>query len=142
MAEVCVDANYALKLVLAEPESPKVRAQWVQWNDAGMTVVAPALWAFESHSVLRRKWFTGAITEAEARDGWQALLHQGITVVDPPGLFDRALALSIELSRPTTYDMTYMAVADLLGCDLWTADQRVINAAGGRFPWLHSVHEL
>jgi predicted nucleic acid-binding protein len=139
MAEVCVDASFALKLVLDEPERPRVRRQWAEWVRDGVSPIAPWLWTFETHSVLRRNVVRGSLSEEQARAAWHLLQRQGVQTVHPHRLMDRAWALASELSRPITYDMVYVALADLRGCELWTADQRLINATGARFAWIRSA---
>ena len=139
MAEVCVDASFALKVVLLEPSRDQVRSIWATWLNNGTEVIAPWLLLFEAHSVLRRRVFRKETTEDEAREAWRLLRRQGIRTVHPRGLFDRAWRLAAELGRPTTYDAVYMAAAELRGCSFWTADTRLANAARRKFPWVHSV---
>ena len=43
-------------------------------------------------------------------------------------MFDRAWSLAQELAQQRTYDMTYLAVADLRGCEFWTADKQFYDA--------------
>jgi predicted nucleic acid-binding protein len=38
------------------------------------------------------------------------------------------MELAHELQRPAVYDTHYLALADILGCDLWTADERFFNS--------------
>jgi predicted nucleic acid-binding protein len=139
VAEVCVDASFALKLVLYEPERERVREEWSSWLRNGNAVIAPWLWAFETHAVLRRKVAREEMTDQEAREAWRVLRRQGVQVVHPRGLFDRAWSIAAELSRPTTYDAVYLAVADLRGCEFWTADHRLLNSAGRRYSWMRSI---
>lgn len=138
MSEVCVDASFALKLVLPEPHSESVRAAWATWVRDEAMIVAPWLWLFEVHAVLRRRVVRGELTDAEAVDAWRLIRRQGIRSVHPRGLLERAWELAVDLGRPTTYDTVYLASAELRGCELWTADVRLINAAGGRFPWIRT----
>ncbi len=138
MAEMCVDASFAIKLALPEPKSDLVHEMWISWAREGVSVIAPWLWMFEAHSVLRRKVSRRELTEPEAREGWRLLRRQGVRTVHPRGLFDRAWALAVELDRPTTYDAVYLAVAALRDCELWTADERLANAAG-KLKWVRSV---
>jgi predicted nucleic acid-binding protein len=138
MSEVCVDASFALKLVLPEPMSTQIRTQWQSWVETGTTIVAPWLWLFECHAVLRRKVWRQEITDGEARDAWRLLRRQAIQPVHPRGIFDRAWVLARELNRSTTYDTVYMAAAELRGCELWTADSRLAHAAGARYPWIRT----
>jgi predicted nucleic acid-binding protein len=139
VADICVDASFALKLVLVEPERERVRAQLAGWRRDGHVVIAPWLWTFESHSVLRRKVARGEFTEPEGREAWRILRRLGIQTVHPRGLFDRAWEMATELSRPNTYDAVYLAAAELRRCELWTADHRLFNVAASKFAWVRRV---
>ncbi|MBI3970722.1 MAG: type II toxin-antitoxin system VapC family toxin [Chloroflexi bacterium] len=139
MTQVCTDASFSLKLVLHEPERARVRAQWARWLHDGVTIIAPWLWTFETHAVLRRKVWRGELSDEHAREAWRVLRRQGIRIVHPRGLMDRAWTLAAEHARPTTYDTVYLATAELRGCELWTADQRLINALQGQLNWVKSV---
>lgn len=139
MSEVCVDASFVLKVVLPEPGSERVRAKWASWIHDGVVVIAPWLWMFETHSVLRRKSARHEMTDPEARDAWRILHRQGIRTVHPRGLFDRAWVLATELGRSNTYDAIYVAAAELRKCELWTADYRLANAARRRLGWVQKV---
>lgn len=86
---VCVDASFALKLVLDEPDSEQVQACWAGWLAEGATIIAPCHLVFEVTSVIRNH-----------------------------------------------------ALAEHAGCELWTADGRLVKAVGGTLPWLKTVHDL
>ncbi|MDQ7829987.1 MAG: type II toxin-antitoxin system VapC family toxin [Armatimonadota bacterium] len=139
MAEVCVDASLVLKLVLPETKSDVVREHWKAWQAEGTEPIAPWLWLFEAHAVLRRKVARGELLDMEAQDAWRTLRRQGIRTAHPRGLFDRAWAIAAVLGRPTTYDTVYLAVAELRGCELWTVDEQLARVAAGRFPQLRVV---
>lgn len=134
MTEVCVDASFALKVVLFEPERERVRAQWANWIEGGTAVIAPWLFPFEIHSVLRGKVTRGEVAELEAVQAWRTLRRHAVRTVHPRGLFDRAWAIARELGEAATYDAIYLAVADLRDCELWTADERFASAASRRYP--------
>jgi predicted nucleic acid-binding protein len=36
-------------------------------------------------------------------------------------------------------DASYLALAESVGCDLWTADGRLVRAVGAALPWLKSA---
>ena len=139
MTTVCVDASFALKGVLREPQHEQVQEHFRLWRAQDVELIAPWLLLFETHSVLHRKVFQGILNDAEARAAWRVLLRLGIKTAHPRGLFDRAWVLADRLSRPVTYDAAYAAVAEIRGCELWTADQRLINAAAGKINWIRSV---
>ncbi len=138
MPHVCVDASFALKLVLIEPDTPRVLETWGRWETDRFTIIAPWLWRFECDSVLRRKVWQRLIHEDHAREARLALRRRNVRLVHPQRVMDRAWELATEFGRPTIYDMVYVATAELRGCELWTADQRLINAVA-RFSWIRSV---
>jgi predicted nucleic acid-binding protein len=98
---------------------------------ANEALFAPHLIDTEVASTLRRAVAAGRIT---ADQGWQALaaLRQlGIHRYPAYGLVDRVWALRDNL---TTYDATYVAVAEALDCGLLTGDRRLAGAPGIRCP--------
>ncbi|MDQ6693713.1 MAG: type II toxin-antitoxin system VapC family toxin, partial [Chloroflexota bacterium] len=44
--------------------------------------------------------------------------------------------LAKQFDRPRAYDTAYLAVAQMYGCELWTADEKLYNAVGGQLPWV------
>jgi predicted nucleic acid-binding protein len=48
-------------------------------------------------------------------------------------LLKRGYELAEEFNRPTAYDAQYLALAERLSCDFWTADERMSNAVSGKF---------
>ncbi len=137
MAETCVDASFLLKLVLPEEGSDRADARVSGWIRDGVALVSPSLWLFEAHSVLRRKVYRGEATERQGREAWEKLRGQGVQVVHPLDLFERAWRLAVRLRRPTTYDSMYLATAEARGCEFWTADTRLAGAVGTKLPWVH-----
>ena len=57
------------------------------------------------------------------------LLASGIELHDPPNLYGRALELASLLSQGAVYDAHYMALAEALDCELWTAGEKFFRAA-------------
>ena len=60
----------------------------------------------------------------------------------PAGLYKRALQLAHRYGRPTIYDTLYVALAELAGCDFWTADKRLVNALGDRLTFVRPLHSF
>ena len=59
-------------------------------------------------------------------------------------LSTRALELALRSKRPASYDAHYLALAEYLGCELWTADERLWNAthtAHDTLAWVRGVEE-
>jgi len=138
---VVVDASVALKWLVAEPDSPAADALAQSWARAGLSIVAPYLFGAEIsnvlHQLVRRKLLSA--------DGALALLIRltafRIVYVQPPGINTRALLLADALGLPAAYDAHYLALAESMGCELWTADAKFQRQARERFPRIRLLAE-
>lgn len=135
-SQVCVDASLVLKLILVEADSAIAHQLWSTWIDAGVDVVAPPLFAFEGTSVLCSKVYRGLILPQEADLMFTALHLLGVRLVYPEGLHQRAWELARRFNRPQAYDSHYLALAELLGLELWTADDRLYNTVKDALSWV------
>ena len=134
---VCVDASLALKLVLHEADSDRAQALWQGWIDTDTEIVAPEHLAFEATSVIRNHVHRGLISREAGRQAFNALHAQQITLVSSAGLNIGAWEMAEEFQRPTAYDAYYVALAETLGCELWTADRRLVNAVSHALGWVN-----
>ncbi|HTE83747.1 MAG TPA: type II toxin-antitoxin system VapC family toxin [Dehalococcoidia bacterium] len=132
---IVVDASLALKLVLREDDSMHAQSLWHQWEGAGEPLCAPALFRAETASVLRREIYRQHITEDEGRQGFETLQRLSIEIREPGGLYEVAWSYAERFNRSTVYDSCYLALAGIFGCELWTADRRLVNAAN-ELPWV------
>ena len=104
-------------------------------------MVAPGLFVFECVSALRRMVVRRDLDERSARGSLDLLLAMPVSLRAPEGLAERAWHLATDLDRPAAYDGFYLGVAELLGVECWTADQRLWNAVHPRKPWLRHLNE-
>ena len=79
------------------------------------------------------------ITAAEGEDYLRRFLRFTISVASPVGIYEQALRRAQELNHPAAYDAHYIALAQIVGCDFWTADQRLLNALNGRLPFVRDL---
>jgi len=56
------------------------------------------------------------------------LLASGIELRESRSIYSRALELVDQLQQAAAYDAHYLALAETLNCDLWTADERFYRA--------------
>lgn len=136
---VVVDASLAIKWVLNEPYADKALAIASKWATAGIKPVAPCLLLVEATNVLHRRAVLGHISASQAQQLLTGFLNMGIEVRESPQIHLRALELAQELQMPAVYDIHYLALADIMECDLWTADERFFNSVKERQPrvkWL------
>ena len=126
---VVVDASLAIKWLVSEENSDKACAISRSWANAGIQTAAPYLMPVEVTNALHRRVVRGELTVEDAIRLLEYLLASGIELRDEPGLQVRALQLASRLRQGAVYDAHYLALAEALGCDFWTADQRFYRAA-------------
>jgi predicted nucleic acid-binding protein len=139
---VVVDASLAIKWVLNEPYTEQALALADEWATAGIRPSAPCLLLVEATNVLHRRAMLGHISLSQARELLAGLLDMGIEIRESPQIHLRAMELAQELARPAVYDTHYLAVSDILECDLWTADERFLNSVRDRHPRVRSLRDF
>lgn len=97
----------------------------------GERLVAPHLLDLEVVSAWRRIASTGAIDERRARQALDDLQALRVRRVPHGPMVDRCWQLRANLS---VYDAAYVALAELLGITLVTADRKLADAPGPRCP--------
>lgn len=133
-----IDANVAIKMVLTDPLQERCRDLMARLVAGGHEVVAPALWAYEITSTLSKAVHLGQLTPVEGREALARIAALGIRLIPPDEAQNqRAFDWTLRLKRSTAYDSYYLALAETLECDLWTADRRLLNAAD--LPWVRWV---
>ncbi len=134
---VCLDASFIAKLLLPEDGSREARALWERWIRAGEACVGPPLLFAEVTSILRATVYRGRILPAEGETKFSQFRALSLQALEPPELQEQAWALARLYKQSRAYDAQYLAVALLLGCDLWTADHRLANSVNA--PWVRVV---
>jgi predicted nucleic acid-binding protein len=137
---IVLDASAALKLVLAEEFSEHVEALFAATLGARQPVYGPPLLPAEILSALyqraRRRDPATAISFAEVEQSLRDFLALSVQIISPPELYVRTLAFAHTHGLARTYDAVYVVLAQLLGVELWTADQHLLNALGAAAPWV------
>lgn len=135
---VCVDANIVVRLV-ADPDDTLVRALWEQWDAEKRRLCAPTLLYFEVTNALYRYWKTAFISSSAMRLALNAALSLPIRLYEKKNLHPLAIDLAERFSLPAAYDAHYLALAQHLSAEFWSADKKLISALKGALPWVHSV---
>lgn len=96
---------------------------------AGETLAAPALVDLEVTSVVRRAALDGRLDDRRSRQALSDLSALPLRRAPHLPLLPRIWDLH---ENYTVYDAAYVALAELLGCTLVTADARLRRAPGAR----------
>jgi len=84
---------------------------------------------FETGAVLRKRWLAGTLSDQRFATAVGDLEQLALERVPSRRLMRRAYELRANV---TAYDAGYVALAELLDCELLTADRRLANASGPR----------
>lgn len=95
----------------------------------------------EVANIIRQRLRRGELEPGAARAILTSFLALPIAFLTPETLYDRALMLAHEYDLPAIYDAQYVALAELLGATLWTADQRLLRSLAGGLPFVHAISD-
>jgi predicted nucleic acid-binding protein len=133
-----VDASFAFRLILPGPQQAEVRSLVAGWLQNGFELVAPTLWLYETTSALCKLVHFGELTPEEGERALALAQTLGVALIPPDETAARAaFEWTVRLDRAAAYDSFYLALAERLGCALWTADQHLCAAVDQ--PWVCSV---
>ena len=140
---VVVDTSIVIKWVLDEPDSAIAVALVMKWFNEGTQILAPALLAYEVANVLHQRVRKGSITGDEAEQMLTYLLEDALVLEFTQNAFLRVRAIQLArlCSLSAAYDPHFLALAEHKKCDYWTADSRLWNALGGKFPWVRRLSD-
>ena len=138
---VVLDASLAVKLLVLEAYSTQARALALSWQSAGIQLVAPDFMASETATALRKKIADQVVTVEGAKQLIARFYALRISFRPSWLSHDRAIDLAVELNQRLAYDCHYLALAESLGCEFWTADEPFYRAARNTYPqvqWIGS----
>lgn len=126
---VVIDASVAVKWLVREAHSVEALELVASWATTGVTLVAPYLMPAEVANALHKRVVSEELSVAAASRQIELLVASGVELIETPSLHVRALAIASELNQQAAYDSHYLALAEELDCELWTADARFYRAA-------------
>ena len=136
---ICIDASVAVKWIFEEQDSDRAQALAVDTVRRGEQLVAPHLLPFEVvnaiHQRARRQTMHAETLNSLIDEFFKTHVELGPrSQRQRLRMHRRGLELATEFGLPATYDAHYLALAEMRRCMLWTADRRLVNAVGDRFP--------
>ena len=129
----CVDASFIARLFLG-PEDGQARKLLDAWIDEGRAVCAPDLLMYELTNVFYRYHRAGHLRFVAAELVLEASLDLPLRLEPHTSLAKPALRLADARELPATYDAYYLALAERMNTELWTADTRLQQKVGNAGP--------
>jgi predicted nucleic acid-binding protein len=130
-----LDSSVALKWFLSEPDSAKALRLRDDARAGTHELLAPDVFPVEITHAITRAERQGRITPAEGASFVADLLAELPDLYPSLPLLPRAYLLS-SLHRQGVYDCLYVALAEREGCELVTADDKLVKNLGAAFPFL------
>jgi predicted nucleic acid-binding protein len=142
ISKAIIDANIGVYSVLNTPHSTQAVAVIQYCMKREMGLFAPVLWWYEVASVLHRYLFDRIITESIADEALEILFSE-LTVQPVEDLYRPAFDWASRLKQRSAYDGFYLAAAEHLEAEFWTADQALVNNARQLgVAWIHWMGEI
>ena len=124
---VCVDASVILRYVL-QPENESIQNVWQSWIADEVSLVAPSLLFYEVTNALYQQQRNKVLSPETIWETLELSLDLPITLVNEKNLHLKAREIAMRFNLPATYDAHYLALAEWMEVDLWTADIKLVNA--------------
>jgi len=135
--ELCIDASVVVKLVLkGETHRATARRLLRDCLVNNISLIAPHLFECEIDTVVRRRVQEGRLSLANAKKALAGLDRVPVQVMAHPDLRACAREIALRLNLRTVYDATYAALAEIRGCEFWTADKVFHGAVKSVLPFV------
>ncbi|MCL0091942.1 type II toxin-antitoxin system VapC family toxin [Dehalococcoidales bacterium] len=138
---VCIDASLALTWLLPAERNEASDALRREWDEKGMELIVAPLFHAEVTSVLREQVYFRRLLPEEGEEVFSIYLDIGVRSIDNSEVQKKAWELAKKFNLPRTYDMQYLAVAELEDCELWTNDKRLAHSLQGKVNRIRWVGE-
>lgn len=130
--KLVLDASAALALAVEdEPLHERALARLEEWSRHEISLCAPPLFESETDSALRRRVHLKTMSAAKAREARRLIALLRLEIVQSSETRELAYAIAERFDQIRVYDSTYAALAQVLGLELWTADERFFNSVHG-----------
>jgi len=136
---VVVDASIAAKWLLTEDGSNEARTLLRAWLASAMQPIAPDLFGTEIANIMHQQVRRGMVTHLDARELLRRVLAVVALVPMPVSDILRAFDIAALTGQQTPYDAQYLALAERVGGEYWTADARFVRGAQAVFPQVKAL---
>ncbi len=133
MDKVVVDSSVAIKWFVAQPNSDKANQILDAFDANELALLAPELIYTEVGNIAWKMYMFEGLASKEAQKIVDSFRLIKIELTSTVELLDDAFRLAVT-HRRTVYDAMYLALSKREGCTFVTADKKLVNAVGAKFP--------
>lgn len=133
---ICIDASLLVRLVMG-PNATDLETQIAEWEKLGKQMAAPSLLHYEVTNALYQYHCHNYISKETLAIVQDATLSLPVQLFNDNSFHKKAAQLATQFNLSATYDAHYLALAQQLGTELWTADKKLVNAVKSKFDWVY-----
>ena len=139
-SQLVVDSSFVVRLLTRLPES-RHASLWREWELGGVAIMAPTLLPYEVTNALWQYEQNGELsTDAVVRSLNRMNLLR-IQLIGFDEMHHHALEIVRRFPERRAYDSHFLALADMLKCELWTTDSKMQNRVSRQLDWVRLVDE-
>ncbi|NMF83028.1 type II toxin-antitoxin system VapC family toxin [Nodosilinea sp. P-1105] len=133
MKDLVIDSSVVIKWIVPQACSKKAGEVLTVYQAGGLRLLAPDLLNAEVGNILWKYHSFQGLTKSDVQEALEAFKDLEWSITPSNLLLDDALNLAIDYRR-TVYDSLFIALALREGCQLVTADERLVNAVSQKLP--------
>jgi predicted nucleic acid-binding protein len=123
-------------VVKGEPFRNKARQLLRDSRVKGVALIAPPILEYEVESSLQRRMYHGLASTAATDASLSAFYTIRVKTLAHPSMVRRAREIARQFHQERIYDSLYAALAELRGCEFWTADKAFYDAVKTALPFV------
>lgn len=131
---ICIDASLVVRLVVDTADN-RLPEQWKEWTQAGTQIAAPSLLFYEVTNALYQYQQHGFLNPEIVEQALNAALSLPINLYTGSAYHLTAVRIAKRFALPATYGAHYLAVAEHLEAEFWSADRRLAQKVQPQLNW-------
>lgn len=142
MKQVVVDSSLAIKWLFIEDRTSEAIVQLRDWIDQGVERLVPSWFMCELANVVFQRVRGKLQSLQDAQDNFRDIVRFVRILDAEPNISVQAIQIAFRFGQGAAYDAHYLALAEHLDCELWTADEhfwQAVRSDFDRVKWIGQV---
>ena len=139
---LCLDTSVWIPYLVPEVYQPQSRKLIAEALSLSIRLVAPAFAWAEVGSVLRKKTRMGVITAEEALGFFEDFCELPINYIEEEAIRAITWKIADKYGLCTLYDAAFLACAESVSAEFWTADAALVRQLMPRPAYLQEIGEI
>ncbi len=141
-AQICIDATFVLQWIIPAPRSEAADSLLQKWDENGIHIISPPLLDVDITAFISKLVQMKLLLPQQGEQAFQNYRQIGIDIINPPSLTQAAWELTGKFDQANIPDLYYLALAELLNTDFWTANRRLFSNLSGKSERAHFLGDI